>query len=327
MTGLQKFIIRRGWQTLLTFFVVATILFVLFRLYPSDPTKIMLGESLSPEAQRSLTRTYGLDKPLGIQYLLYIKNMATFQLGRSFHTRQPVSAIIKQRALNTVFLMGIGLFFAFTIAFALGTVTAWFRNSRLDKWTVILSLIFRSTPLFLIGIGLVYLFAIRLGVLPTAKMHSAIFTYSGFIEKYFNVDFLRHLVLPVITVVVFYTATPLLIMRGTMLKTLGSDYIMLAQAKGLSENRIMFRHAARNALLPLITTFATTAGLAIGGQVIIETVFAWPGMGTAMVQAVLGSDYPVAQGTFFVMSIFVISLNFIADVAYAYLDPRISYES
>ena len=222
--------------------------------------------------------------------------------------------------------MGIGLFFAFSIAFTLGTVTAWFRNSNLDKWTVIVSLVFRSTPLFLIGIGLVYLFAIRLGVLPTAKMHSAMFTYDGLLGKYFNLDFLYHLILPVITVVTFYTATPLLIMRGTMLKTLGTDYIMLAKAKGISENRIMFRHAARNALLPLITTFATTAGLAIGGQVIVESVFAWPGMGTAMVQAVLGSDYPVAQGTFFVMSIFVITLNFFADVTYAYLDPRISYE-
>lgn len=326
MTGLQKFTIRRLWQSLLIFFIVANVLFFLFRLYPSNPTQIYLGASLSPEAQKEIKELYGLTKPMYMQYLLYLKNIVTFRLGRSFHTLEPVSVMIGQRVLNTVFLMGTGLFFTFIISLTMGTITAWFRNSKFDRIVTILSLMFRSTPLFLIGILLVYFFSIQLGILPTSKMHSAYFISQGLFQKFFNMDFLVHLILPVVTVTLFYTGTSLLIMRGSMLKTLASDYIMLARAKGVPEFSLMFGHAARNALLPVITTFATTAGLSIGGQVVVETVFSWPGMGKLMVNAVTGSDYPVAQGTFLMMAVLVISFNFIADVLYAYLDPRISYE-
>lgn len=320
---MQAFIFRRTLYTLMTLFAVATILFFIFRMLPGDPTAQVISPALDEAAQARLRQAYGLDKPLHQQYLLYLKNMATLEWGRSFATSRPVYEMVAYRFWNTIFLMGAGLAFTLVIAIGLGMVMAWRRNGMLDVGATVTALIMQSAPPFVTGILLLMGLSYRLDLFPTGGMLSpGIPLQSGF-GLLLSADFLHHLVLPTITVGVYYLATPMLIMRDSMLELLGSDFIELAQAKGLRPAAVMIRHAARNALLPVITVSSVMVGFAIGGQVIVEQVFSWPGMGQLMVQAASSRDYPVAQATFLLLAVLVIFLNLLADISYGFLDPRV----
>lgn len=320
---MQEYIIRRILYTLLTLFGVATILFFIFRIMPGDPTAQVISPALDPVAQARLKEAYGLDKPLVVQYLLYLKNLAVFDWGRSFTSSRPVVEILNYRFWNTIFLMGAAMAFVLVVGSGLGMVMAWRRGGLTDSGGTVLALIFQSAPPFVTGLLLLMLLSYRLDLFPTGGMASPGVSVGAGLAVFFSLDFLHHLVLPTITVALYYLATPMLIMRDSMLEVMGSDFIELARAKGLAPHVVMIKHAARNALMAVVTVSSLMVGFAIGGQVLVETVFSWPGMGQLMVEAAQSHDYPVAQATFLVLAAIVIFLNLLADISYCYLDPRI----
>jgi len=321
---MREFIIRRTLYTLFTLFAVATILFFIFRMLPGDPTAQVISPALDEAAQTRLKAAFGLDKPLYVQYILYLKNIVTLDWGRSFTTSKKVFDMLGYRFWNTIFLMGAAMCFTLVAGIGLGMVMAWRRSGSLDVGATVSALVLQSAPPFVTGILLLMVLSYRLDIFPTGGMHTPGMRLETGIHILFNKDFLHHLVLPTITVAFYYLATPMLIMRDSMLEVLGSDFIELAKAKGLSPRVVMMKHAARNALLPVLTVSSIMVGFAIGGQVIVEQVFSWPGMGQLMVEAASGQDYPVAQATFLILATVVIVLNLIADISYSYLDPRIS---
>ena len=320
---MQEYIIRRILYTLLTLFGVATILFFIFRIMPGDPTAQVISPALDPVAQARLKEAYGLDKPLLVQYFLYLKNLAVFDWGRSFTSSQPVIDIMAYRFWNTIFLMGAAMCFVLVAGTGLGMVMAWRRGGPLDTGGTVMALVFQSAPPFVTGLLLLMVLSYRMDLFPTGGMHAPGVSIGKGLGVFLSADFLHHLVLPTITVALYYLATPMLIMRDSMLEVMGSDFIELAKAKGLAPHVVMIKHAARNALMAVVTVSSLMVGFAIGGQVLVETVFSWPGMGQLMVEAAQSHDYPVAQATFLVLAAIVIFLNLLADISYCYLDPRI----
>jgi peptide/nickel transport system permease protein len=320
---MQEYIIRRILYTLLTLFGVATILFFIFRIMPGDPTAQVISPALDPVAQARLKEAYGLDKPLLVQFFLYLKNLAVFDWGRSFTSSQPVIDIMAYRFWNTIFLMGAAMCFVLVAGTGLGMVMAWRRGGPLDTGGTVMALVFQSAPPFVTGLLLLMVLSYRLDLFPTGGMHAPGVSIGKGLGVFLSADFLHHLVLPTITVALYYLATPMLIMRDSMLEVMGSDFIELAKAKGLAPHVVMIKHAARNALMAVVTVSSLMVGFAIGGQVLVETVFSWPGMGQLMVEAAQSHDYPVAQATFLVLAAIVIFLNLLADISYCYLDPRI----
>jgi peptide/nickel transport system permease protein len=320
---MQEYIIRRILYTFVTLFGVATILFFIFRIMPGDPTAQVISPALDEVAQARLKQAYGLDKPLYVQYVLYLKNLVTLEWGRSFTSSRKVFDIMTYRFWNTIFLMGAAMCFVLVIGTGLGMVMAWRRQGPLDIGGTITAMVLQSAPPFVTGLLLLMVLSYRLDLFPTGGMQTPGVALGKGLAIFLSADFLHHLVLPTITVAVFYLATPMLIMRDSMLEVMGSDFIELAKAKGLAPHVVMIKHAARNALMAVVTVASLMIGFAIGGQVLVETVFSWPGMGKLMVEAASSHDYPVAQATFLVLAALVIFLNLVADISYCYLDPRI----
>ncbi|MCI2394817.1 ABC transporter permease [Aliiroseovarius sediminis] len=317
------YLIRRFLQALLALFIIATLLFFLFRLGLPDPTTVLVSEGLSPEQREDVRRQFGLDLPLWNQYLIFLQNTLTGDFGTSFHYRAPVSEIIWERLGNTLVLMLAAIFVSYGIGVPLGAWLSWRRGSSVDSWGIFFGLMFRSAPMFWTGMISILIFGVWLEWLPTSGMRTLPYEATGFWDKILTLDFLRHLILPAMIVALFYLGSPLLIMRNTMLEVYGEDFIEMARAKGLQERSVLFRHAARNALLPVVTQLAVTIGLAAGGQVVVEVVFSWPGLGREILNAVRTSDFPLAQACFLIMATFVIFLNLLVDILYSTLDPRV----
>ena len=317
------YIIRRFIYTLITIFAVATILFVLFRMLPGEPTMQVISPAMDPAVQERMKDAFGLNEPLWKQYLIYMKNLVTLEWGRSFVSAQEVTDILGYRFWNTVLLMAAGMCMTLVLGIGMGIIMAWRRNGPVDLIGTVVGLIFQAAPPFITGLLLLMVLSYRLGLFPTGGMYAPGGRPDGIIDLLTTADFWHRLVLPTLTVGMYYIATPMLIMRDSMLEVLGSDFIELARAKGLKSRVIMLRHAARNALLGVVTIAGIMIGFAIGGQVVVESLFSWPGMGQLMVESAAQHDYPVAQGTFLMLAILVISLNFLTDVLYSYLDPRI----
>ncbi|MFO8114049.1 MAG: ABC transporter permease [Halorubrum sp.] len=326
--GKASFVVRRTLQLVVTLWAVGTVLFGLFRLMPGDPTSYVVSSQMTQEARRQLIESYGLNDPLYIQYIRFLENLVVLNFGQSFHSNQPVTDIIATYLPNTLVLMLTAFVIAYAIGITLGVLSGWYRGSRFERSTVITALTARSVPTFYVGLIVLWIFGATFGVIPMSGMTSLGTGggSTGFLDMVFSVDFVRHLVAPAAVLAFYYMGYPLLIMRSSMLEVLSEDFIDVCRAKGLKERTIMFKHAARNALLPIITAAAIALGYAVGGSVLIETVFAWPGIGREMVRAVLRRDFPVAQGTFIVLATTIIFLNFLADLAYGYLDPRVTYD-
>lgn len=322
---MRSFIAGRIGQILITFFIIVTVLFFLFRLGLPDPTLALISDGLSPEDRQVVMERFGLDKPLWQQYFIYLGNVVRGEFGTSFHYKAPVAGIALEKFLNTMVLMLAAIVVSYSIGPLLGVLMSWKRGSKFEVFGVTTGLMMRSAPMFWTGMLAVMVFGIRLGWLPTSGMRTLPYEATGFFDKIFTWDFLWHLILPMTVVAIFYAGLPMLIMRNTMLEVLGEDFIEFSRARGLSEGRIMYLHAARNALLPVVTQLAITAGLAVGGQVVVEVVFSWPGLGREMLEAVRTSDYPMAQATFMLMAAMVLLLNFVTDLLYGRLDPRVVY--
>lgn len=306
--------------------LVSTMIFFLFRSMPGDPTAFIIDPSISQEARELMLERYGLNDSKWKQYTIFIKDLIKLDFGDSFFYGKPVIQIIKERMPATLILMFTAMLFAYLIGIFGGAWMAWKRGSVAESTGITLALLFRSAPTFWVGLMAILLFSVQLKWLPAQGMRTSGYTGETFKEIFLTLDFLKHLILPSLVAGLYFIATPLLIMRNSMLEVLSEDYIEMAHAKGLRERAILYKHAARNALLPVVTAGALFIGSAIGGQVLIEVVFSWPGLGREIVQAVTRHDYPLAQGAFIIISSILMIMNLVADVLYAVLDPRISYD-
>jgi peptide/nickel transport system permease protein len=287
---------------------------------------MMIDMGLPLEARQKVLEQFGLDKPLLEQYRIYMANLLHGELGMSFNYREPVAEVIEEKIVNTLVLMGFSLSLAWGLGVFLGAVLAWYRGSRFEKIAISFALLLRSSPVFWTGMLAVGYLAGKLGWFPVGGMHTPGQEFHGPIDKFVSLDFLHHLILPSLVRVAYTMANPMLVMRSSMLEVMGEDFVEMARAKGLRERAVLFRHAVRNALLPAVTVLTLLIGFAIGGQVLIETVFNWPGMGREIIMAIQRCDYPVAQGIFLMMGAIVATLNMLTDILYGYLDPRVVYD-
>ncbi|MGI2328121.1 ABC transporter permease [Planococcus sp. YIM B11945] len=326
MSDIVWFIGKRILQSILTLFILLTLLFFMFRILPGDPTTMFVDAALPVEAQEAVKEQFGLDKPLSEQYWTYLSNFVQGDFGISFSSREPVLNVISHYILPTLMLMGATIAVALMIGILFGALAAWHRGTRFEAAIVSSALFFKSAPIFWIGMVALAFFSYSLDLFPTGGMYEPGKEATGFFQTYINIEFLHHLILPVAVGALYYIANPLLIMRSSMIEVMQEDFIEMNRAKGLKESTIMFKHAMRNAMLPVVTEIALLIGFAIGGQVLLEVVFNWPGIGRLIVEAIQQNDYPVAQATFFLMGFIVIVLNLFADILYGLLDPRVSYK-
>lgn len=323
---LRKYIAGRLMQIGVIFFVILTVLFLLFRLAPGDPVSRMVDPTMTPEDAQQLISQLGLDQPIGVQYLYYLKNFFAGRFGDSFHYGQPVIDIIWQRLPNTVLLFTTSIILSALAGVFLGKIASWHQGKRLDNCLTVGALVTHTLFLPWLALILIWVFAYKLAWFPINGMISEevwLDPASGFWAKL--LDVLHHMILPLATLFLIHFGSYLLLMRGSMLGTLKEDYILTARAKGLSEKTIRNRHAAPNAALPVVTSIGLTLAFSINGGALTETVFTWPGIGRELVFSVSQSDYPLAQASFLLIAIVVLLSNLVVDILYAYLDPRIRY--
>jgi len=322
-----KFFAQRFAQMLLTLWIIVTILFFLFRLMPGNPLVAYIDPTFTQEQQVILIRQFGLDKPLWQQYFVYLGNLLKGELGDSFFYKDPVVDVVWKVLPNTVYLMLLSLVIAYVIGVLGGIALAWRRGQRSETVGIVLTLLTRSSPEFWVGMILLAVFSFKLHWFPSGGSSPAGIVYGSELEKLLSPSFWHHMFLPALTLALYLLGLPLLLMRSSMLDVLGEAYVDMARMKGLSDRRIMFKYAARNAALPVVTAMAVGVGYAIGGNVVVETVFSWPGLGRLLIKAVSASDYPLSQGAFLLIAAVMVLMNFVADILYSVLDPRVSLES
>jgi len=290
---------------------------------PGNPVDYFLRDpSITPEERALLIQQFGLNKDVFTQYILYIRNLFTGNLGISFrYYPRPVTEVLLSRLPWTLYLLGISYSLATVIGIILGAYSAWKKGSKIDLLTIGIAFIARSMPIFWLGMLTLYIFSVHLGWFPLSGAVTAGAEYSSFLD--FALDVLRHSILPMIVIVIFLLGPPALITRGLVLDSLTEPYVDTAIAKGLPSRVILFKHALRPVSLPLSSYTAILLGYVVGGAVFTETVFSWPGVGRLIYEAIMRRDYPLIQGAFLLISISVLIANFIVDFIYAYLDPRI----
>ena len=320
--GWLVYVGRRLLQTIPTLLIIAVLNFSIVQLAPGDAADVLAGEAggATPEYMAQLRRQFGLDKPVPVQLALYLENVATLNLGYSFRNGMPVRDLIRQRLGPTLILMGTTILLSIGIGMLLGIAAASRPNSFRDQAISVIALLSYATPLFWVGLMLISVFSLRLGWFPTSGMETIAAFHEGWERA---VDIGHHLVLPAITLSLFYMAVYARLMRATMLEQAGMDYVTTARAKGLTERRITFRHILRNAALPILTMAGVQVGALLGGSVVVETVFGWPGMGLLAYQALFARDINLLLGIFFISACLVVVVNLLVDLFYLALDPRI----
>ena len=311
-------------QTLFVLWAVVTILFFLFRLMPGSPLAAYIDPNFTPEQQEELLRRFGLDRPLWQQYFIYLGNLLQGDLGESFFYRTPVAERVFLLLPNTLILTFTSLIVAYVFGVLAGAWLAWVRGGTVEQIAVPLVLTTRAMPEFWLGMILLAVFSFSLGLFPAGGTRPPGMEFSSVWALYTSSAFWWHMTLPVLTLAIYSQGLPLLLMRSNMLDVMKEDFVTMARIKGLSPFTVVIRHAARNALLPVMTSFAIAVGYQIQGNVVVETVFSWPGLGRELVRAVSAADYPLAQGAFLMIAVVVILMNLVADLLYAVLDPRVS---
>lgn len=320
---MRAYILRRLLQSLVVVFAVTTIMFFLFRIVPSDPTVMMVERGMSEEARQALLERWGLTGSLWQQYLRYLANLLAGDFGNSFFYRMPVWDVLLSRIVNTLWIAVPGLLLGALIGAALGMAVGWARRGgAVERGGILIATIIRGTPSFIIGIALLAVFSSWLGWLPGFGMGNA--GDSTGIARYLRWEFLLHLILPVLAVVIYFIPENLLLMRSGVVENRTEDYIELVRAKGVSDARVAW-HAGRNSMLPLITWLFPALAETIAGIVVVEIVFSWPGIGRELVLAVTRQDYPLAQAAFFLLAVMIVLANLAADLTYGKLDPRVVY--
>jgi peptide/nickel transport system permease protein len=298
---------------------VSVVVFLVLHLTPGDPAEVMLGSQATQEDLARLRAQLGLDQPLHIQYAHWIGHVARGDLGRSLWMKRPVLTEVLVRFKATLVLTASALFLSTVGGIALGIASATRANSLLDRMSAVASLFGASMPVFWLGIVLMVIFSLWLGWLPASGMWAP---YGGGTFR----DLLAHLALPALTLAAASVTIIARLTRSAMLDVLGQDYVRTARAKGVTEWAVVVRHALKNALIPIVTVVGVQTGYLLGGAVLTETVFAWPGVGTLVVQGILARDVPLVQGCVLVVALTFVLVNLAVDVLYAYLDPRIRYE-
>ncbi|HEY63196.1 MAG TPA: ABC transporter permease [Caldilineae bacterium] len=322
-----RYIIRRLVQMIPLLFAISVLSFLIMHLAPGDPTAMYIdptkGAGSNPEALQRLRRQLGLDQPLYIQYWKWLTNTLRGNWGYSFINRQPVLDNIMARLPNTILLSGVAMTMALLAAIPIGILSAFKQYSVFDYTVTALAFFGISVPPFWLALVLMQVFANHLGWLPAVGMRSVREQFSGWPAV---VDVIKHLILPATVLAMPSLASWMRYMRSSLLEVIGAEYIRTARAKGLRERTVILRHALRNALIPLITLLGLSLPVLVGGAFIIETVFGWPGMGRLGVNAILARDYPLIMGVTMMSSVLVILGNLLADIVYAWVDPRIRYQ-
>jgi peptide/nickel transport system permease protein len=319
---LWRFVVRRLLQAIPVVLGVVVLNFLLLQLAPGDAATVLAGEAGGAPAEyvQALRQRFGLDQPVLVQLALYVKNILALDLGYSFRNQSAVLPLILARLSATLLLMGTTLVLSLGLGVLLGLLAAVWVRSWKDHLISVAAIIAYAMPLFWIGLMLILLFAIKFDWLPTSGMEDAAAFYEGW-ERV--VDIARHLILPAITLSLFYMALYARLMRATMLEQRGLDYVTTARAKGLTERQITVRHVVRNALMPVVTVAGVQVGGLLGGSVVVESVFAWPGLGQLAFQALFARDLNLLLGIFFISSCLVVAINILVDIAYVLLDPRV----
>ncbi|HEV2510408.1 ABC transporter permease [Bosea sp. (in: a-proteobacteria)] len=320
--NLAQFLAGRLAKGIVVLFAIAVLNFFLIRAAPGDPAQVLAGEAGAADEQLliQLRERFGLDQPLLTQLWVYLKGYLTFDLGFSYRQQQSVLSLILDRLPATLLLTGA----AFIVSLGLGTLMGALAARRAGRWqdSVIttLALVFYATPLFWVALMSQIVFSLKLGLVPNVGYESIGANYTGLARA---LDIASHLVLPALTLGLFFTALYARMMRASMLEVAGADFVKTARAKGLAPGLVSRRHVARNAILPVVTLAGLQAGQLVGGAVLTETVFAWPGIGRLMFDALVQRDYSVLLGVFFISSAMVVGFNILTDLVYRLADPRI----
>lgn len=316
------YVIRRAGFALLTVFIALTLNFILFRAAPGDAADA-LGRcrNCTADFKEALRAELGLDKSKLEQYGLYIKDLAQGDLGRSFVSREPVWDELEGPLLNTIPMVALGTIISIVFGVLVGVIAAWRRGTWADWGGVSTGLVFYSLPTQWLALMLVIAFA---GILPVAGISDPFLQFSDPSWWTVFVDRMKHMILPAMTLAIVLYGEYALITRSAILETLGEDYVLTARAKGLRGWTIVHRHALRNAWLPIVSLIALNLGFVVGGAILVEAVFSYPGIGLETYEAVFAKDYPVLQGAFLILTLGVIVANFVADLLYFRLDPRVT---
>src|SRR2546428_6077188 len=314
------YILKRTAFALITVFVAVTLNFVLFRALPGNAvTNLSRIPRATPALKLAVAKEFGLDKSKWAQYWIYLKQLVHGNMGISYETRETVVSRVRADLANTIPMVALGTVFAIILGVATGVISAWRRGTYVDHVSTMSAMAFYSFPTQWLALMLIILLA---GFFPVSGMTDEFILNPTFWQHW--KDVLLHMTLPALTVALTLYGEYTLVVRSAMLETLGEDYVLTARAKGLKPWTVVRRHAFPNAMLPTVTLIAISLGYIVAGQILIETVFSWPGIGRAVYLAVTQRDYPMLQGAFLVLTIVVVMFNFIADLLYFKLDPRIS---
>jgi len=317
-----RYVLRRLALAIPTILTIVVLNFALVHLAPGDAADVLAGEagSATPQYMAQLRQKFGLDQPLSVQLAVYLKQVVTFDLGYSFRHGMSVSELIATRLGPTLLLMLTVLALSVGFGVLLGAIAARNLNRWRDNAISVLAVLAYATPVFWAGLMLIVVFSVKLGWFPVSGMEEV----AAFKEGWARVaDIARHLVLPAITLTLFYLALYTRLMRASVLDQYAMDYVVTARAKGLTERQIAWRHVFRNAVLPVLTMAGVQIGALLGGSVVVETVFAWPGLGFLAYESLFARDINLLLGIFFVSGCLVVSVNVLIDLAYSLLDPRI----
>ncbi|HZG71380.1 MAG TPA: ABC transporter permease [Chondromyces sp.] len=312
------------------------IVFSLIHAIPGNPAQVILGQQATPGAVAALTKEMGLDQPLYVQFFDYLKQLLTGDLGMSFRTKTPISEEIWPYLAATIELAIFAMIIAIIVGVNAGIISAWFQNSWIDYLLMIIALVGVSMPIFWLGLMEQYIFSIQLDLLPTTgrdnirdpvvpvtHLYLVDTLLQGRIDQFFEV--IRHLILPGIALATIPMAIIARITRSSMLEVMRSDYIRTARAKGMSMLKVVYKHSLKNALIPILTIIGLQTGLLLGGAILTETIFGWPGIGNYIYDAIAFRDYPVIQSGILVVATIFVCINLIVDLLYATIDPRIKY--
>ncbi|RTI55586.1 peptide ABC transporter permease [Thermus scotoductus] len=333
-----SYVLRRLLGLVPVLFGITLLVFLFLQLIPGDPAQAILGERGTPEQLAALREKLGLNKPLYVQYLTFVRNVLTGDLGTSAVSTIPVAEELKRRWPATFELALAATLVAVVFGIPVGILAAVRKNSLLDTLSMSLSLVGVSMPVFWLGLLLVYFFAVNLHWLPTGGRLSTDLAIdfrpiTGFLvldgmlalKPEVLMDALRHLILPALTLGTIPLAILTRITRSAMLEVLSQDYVRTARAKGLAERQVILKHALKNALLPVVTLVGLQFGTLLGGAILTETIFSWPGIGSYIYEGILNRDYPVVQAGVLVVATVFVLVNLLVDLSYALLDPRIQY--
>jgi peptide/nickel transport system permease protein len=319
---MTRYLISRLAQIIIVVFAALSINFILIHLIPGDPTSMILGRHATESDRLRVRKEMGLDRPLAVQYLEFIKNTIKGDLGNSYRMEEPVLKIVLATVPNTLLLAGTSFILSLVIGVVLGVLTAVRAGTWFDSLVNSIAILGFSIPVFWIGIILILVFSLGFHLLPTQGMADVRMAYTG-VQHW--IDLGKHLILPVTALTLESVGAYVRMMRSSMLEVLGEDYIRTARSKGLPERRVIFKHAASNASLAVLTLMGLKLGYLLTSSVLVEIVFAWPGTGRLLYDAMFARDYPLMLGSFLVVTIMVAVGNLFADMTYAIADPRIRF--